>query len=224
MFKKKPKKQIPYNPWIAAKREWMERNGAELAALRWWRLIGLFALMVAAVAIAGAMWFAAQPTIKPFVVAVDDLGRAQAIGVMEKAGTADERVIRSQLGRFIENWRLVSADGARQRVAIDYVYAMLPAKSAARTKLNDWYSKNNPLTRAKNQLVDVQLSSVLKVTERTYQIEWHENIYEHTGVLLSKTRYKAAAQIKLQSPTDEQQVYLNPLGVLLENLSFTSQN
>lgn len=223
MFKRRQQPPLPENPWMAAKREWIERNGAELASLRWWRGLALFSMLTAAVAVGAALWFAAQPIIKPFVVAVDDLGRAQAIGVMDDAATADERVIRAQLGKLIESWRLVSPDGTRQRRAIETVYSMLPTNTPARRQLNEWYSINNPLERAQDQLVSVALSSVLKVTDTTYQVEWYETVRKHDGKKMSDDRYKAALQIHLQPPTSEKQVYLNPLGILLNDISWAKQ-
>ena len=89
------------NPYLDARCEWNERYGGYIAAATSWRRCACAALAVAAVAVGGLVWSAGQTRIVPYVVAVDRLGDALAVGRADTALPADARIVRAQLARWI---------------------------------------------------------------------------------------------------------------------------
>ena len=111
----------PYNPYLAARREWDERYGDLITRARNWRLIALTSSLVALAAVAGMAFLASRSRIIPFVVAIDSLGRPVATGLAEQATSADDRLRRATVLSWIEDLRTVTTDGVAQRRAIDRV-------------------------------------------------------------------------------------------------------
>ena len=80
------------NPYLSARREWNERYGDYIARARNWRRAAFAALAVSLVLAIGVAWQAAQSKVVPYVVEVDKLGDAVAVGRADRAAPADSRV------------------------------------------------------------------------------------------------------------------------------------
>jgi type IV secretion system protein VirB5 len=200
-----------YNPYLAARREWDERYGDQMARARNWRMIAVLCTMVALVATSGVVWLSVRSRIVPFVVVTDNLGRPVASGLADQASTADEQLKRSTVIEWVENLRLVTTDGIAQRRAIDRVYAHIASGSPAQTFISDFYRTGQPFTRAQVETVSVDVQSVLQDSEQTFEVEWLETIRDLYGAVKEKDRWKGAFSIALNPPKDERLARINPL-------------
>jgi type IV secretory pathway TrbF-like protein len=80
-----------YNSYLAARREWDERYGDQMARARNWRTIAVLCTMVALVATSGVVWLSVRSRIVPFVVVTDNLGRPVASGLRDLYGAVKEK-------------------------------------------------------------------------------------------------------------------------------------
>src|SRR3546814_17214127 len=69
----------PVTPYQRAAQLWDERLGSDRVQARNWRLMAVFCLALAVGFAAALIWQSAQSRITPSVVAVDELGAAQAV-------------------------------------------------------------------------------------------------------------------------------------------------
>ena len=210
-----------YNPYLAARREWDERYGDQIVRARNWRTMAVLCTMVALVATSGVVWLSVRSRIIPFVVVTDNLGRPVASGLADQASTADEQLKRSTVIEWVENLRLVTTDGIAQRRAIDRVYAHIASGSPAQTFISDFYRTGQPFTRAQAETVSVDVQSVLRDSEETFEIEWLETIRDLYGAVKEKDRWKGAFSIALNPPKDERLARINPLGVYVTQASWS---
>jgi type IV secretion system protein TrbF len=210
-----------YNPYLAARREWDERYGDQIARARNWRTTAVICILVALVATSGVVWLSIRSRIVPFVVVTDNLGRPVASGLADQASTADEQLKRSTVIEWVENLRLVTTDGIAQRRAIDRVYAHIASGSPAQTFISDFYRTGQPFTRAQTETVSVDVQSVLQDSEETFEIEWLETIRDLYGAVKEKDRWKGAFSIALNPPKDERLARINPLGVYVTQASWS---
>ena len=210
-----------YNPYLAARREWDERYGDQIARARNWRTTAVLCILVALVATSGVVWLSVRSRIVPFVVVTDNLGRPVASGLADQASTADEQLKRSTVIEWVENLRLVTTDGIAQRRAIDRVYAHIASGSPAQTFISDFYRTGQPFTRAQTETVSVDVQSVLQDSEETFEIEWLETIRDLYGAVKEKDRWKGAFSIALNPPKDERLARINPLGVYVTQASWS---
>lgn len=210
-----------YNPYLAARREWDERYGDQIARARNWRTAALLSAAITLVATSGVVSLSVRSRVVPFVVVTDNLGRPVASGLADQASTADEQLKRSTLIEWVENLRLVTTDGVAQRRSIDRVYAHIASGSPAQTFISDFYRANQPFTRAQTETVSVDVQSVLQDSEETFEVEWIETVRDLYGTAKEKDRWKGAFTIALNPPKDEKQARINPLGIYVTQANWS---
>jgi type IV secretory pathway TrbF-like protein len=81
---------------------------------------------------------AVRPKFVPYIIEVDKLGEAFAVGPAQLAAPADARAVRASLASFISAYRLATLDLELQRRAIFWVYGMLKTKDPATTKMDEF--------------------------------------------------------------------------------------
>jgi type IV secretory pathway TrbF-like protein len=226
-FQAKPdEKQIAgdgTNVYLNARREWNERYGSYIAREKAWRLTAILALSCAVISITGVIFLASQNRLVPYVVAVDKLGSVVTVRRADVAAAPDERVIRAQLARWIQNVRSVYTDAGAERTVINEAYAMVNQHGPAYNTLNEFFKANQPFERAKAQTVGVEVESVLPITGNTWRVEWMESIRGRDGSLMSKTAQQASITVSINPPTDEATILLNPMGIYVDSYSWSQR-
>ena len=216
----KPKTAELHNPYLAARREWDERFGEFISRARNWRTMAAISALVALVATCGMVWQATRSRVIPFVVLVDSLGRPIASGLAEQASVGDDRLRRAVIQEWIENVRLVTTDGIAQRRAIDHVYAYIASGTNAQAFISDFYRDDPPFKRAQTGTVSVEVKTVLPTSDRTFEVDWVETARDLFGGVKSTDHWKGSFMIALNSPTEERQARINPLGLYVTAASW----
>jgi len=225
-FTIRPKESQPraqaeqYNPYLAARREWDERYGDQITRAKNWRTMAALSGLVSLLATSGLIWMSVRSHVVPFVVLVDSLGRPVASGIAEQASGNDDRLRRASIFTWIENLRLVTADGVTQRKAIDRVYAEIANGSAAQTFVSDFYRAAPPSNRAQTETVSVEVNSVLPTSDRTYEVEWIETTRDLYGAVKAMDHWKGSFSAVINPPKDEGQARINPVGLYVTNASW----
>lgn len=211
------------NPYLDARREWNERYGSYIARERAWRRIALMSLLVTGFAVGGAVYIGSQSKIIPYVVQVDNLGSAIAIRAADKMQPVDERVLKATLARCVAQLRTVSVDATVQKQEILELYAYLKSGEPAMVAINEWFRQNSPFKRAQEETVSVEVSSVLPLSEESWQVEWVEILRARSGQETGRNRMKAVVTIEISPPKNKEMILKNPLGVYLKDISWTRQ-
>lgn len=214
------KQAAPYNPYLAARREWDERYGDQITRARNWRMVALLCALIALLETSGLLWMSAHSRVLPFVVLIDSLGRPVASGFAGQTTVNDDRVKRSEIFEWIENLRLITTDGIAQRKAIDFVYAHIANGSSAEAFISEFYRSDPPAKRAKTQTVSIEVKSVLPTSDRTYEVDWVETTRDLYGAIKSTARWKGSFTIAINPPTSERVARINPLGLYVTNASW----
>jgi type IV secretion system protein VirB5 len=211
----------PYNPYLAARRDWDERYGNLITRAKNWRLMALVSGVVALAAVIGMAVLATRSRIIPFVVAIDSLGRPVATGVAEQASSADDRLKRATVLSWVEDLRTVTTDGIAQRRSIDRVYAHIANGSQAQPFVTEFYRNDPPQKRAQTETTSVDVKSVLPTSDRTVEVEWIETTRDLYWTVKTQERWKGSFTIAVSPPSDERLARVNPLGVYVTNASWT---
>ena len=210
----------PYNPYIAARKEWDERYGHMMARERNWRTMALLCGLTALVAVGGMIRQSGRSHVIPFVVAMDSLGRTVAAGPADQATSTDDRLKRATLFSWVEDLRTVTTDGIAQRKAIDRVYSHIAGGSQAQAFVSEFYRSDPPQKRAESETVSVEVRSVLPTSDRTLEVEWMETARDLYGAVKSQDHWKASFTIAVNPPTEERIARINPLGIYVTNASW----
>jgi type IV secretion system protein VirB5 len=235
LFRKeaKPEQQVEKastNPYLNARRSWNEHVGGVVASRQSWQVLGILSLLIALAAVGGIVHIGSQSRFIPYVVEVDKLGQAVGVRAADTVQPADPRVIRASVASFISDARLVTPDVALQRAAVLRIYAMLAPNDPATAKMNEWLNgteSSNPFKRAEQEMVNIEIQSVLPQTDSTWQVDWVETVRDRQGVLKGQPfKMRALIGVYVLPPTTsttEDQLNQNPLRIFINNFSWSKQ-
>jgi type IV secretion system protein TrbF len=210
------------NPYVEARREWNDRYLDLVRARRWWQITAVAELVLMAVLSGGLVALSLQHKTVPYVVEVDALGAATAVKPADAAARpTDERIMRYQLVAFIRGARTVMTDRAAMKRTLDQVYAY--ARGPARTFLDDHYRANNPFEVAKTYTVLPAVTSLLQLSDRSWQVRWSEEQRGLDGVLLGRSQWEAVLSVETVPPTKADAIQANPFGLYVTEIRWTKQ-
>jgi len=210
-----------YDPYVLGRQEWAEQFGSHIKEKENWRTLAVIAVVIALIATAGCVYALTQNRFIPYVVAVDRLGVATAVGRADQATKADTRIIRAELAQWVAAARSVYVDAAAQRSVIDAAYAKVTRGSPAFQELNGFYREKSPFERAQTETVTVEVQTVLALSANTWRVEWIEVTRGRNGEELRRENWQAAVSITVAAPNDEPTILRNPLGIYIPEFSWT---
>lgn len=215
--------KAPENPYLAARQEWNERYGSAIHAARSWKIVGVTGMLMAVIGFGYALYLSTQVKLVPYIVEVDRLGTAVQAGFPQQIEYADPRVVRATLGTFVASFRSVTPDTVVQKQYIDRTYALLRTSDPATEKINNWFRGNSPFDRARTMTVSIEATSIVPLSNQTYQVDWTEYERDRQGKELATRRFRGIATVTLTPPQDESVIRLNPIGLYLTDFDWTAQ-
>ncbi|HIC82164.1 MAG TPA: conjugal transfer protein TrbF [Kiloniellaceae bacterium] len=205
-------------PYQKAAQVWDERIGSARLQARNWRIMAFGCLVLSLGLSGGVVWQAGRSTITPYVVEIDTLGQTRAIGPAVAAYKPSDAQIAYHLAAFIGRVRSLSIDPivVRRNWLLAYDYA---TDRAANT-LNEYARANDPFGRVGERTVTVEVTSVVRASDDSFEIRWREQVYEN-GSLAGTERYTAVLSIIVQRPRNEETLRKNPLGIYVHGLNWS---
>jgi type IV secretion system protein VirB5 len=156
----------------------------------------------------------------PYVVALDDVGRAVPVIPAKQVAVKDVRLQEAVVARWITDLRTVVTDAVAQRRLVDEVYAQTGKSSPASATITEFYSKSSPFDLLTKQTVDASVESIVQQSPKTYEVAWTEVTRDLGGGLVATHRYRAFVSVVTQEVTDAKQALVNPLGLYVTNLTW----
>jgi type IV secretion system protein VirB5 len=209
------------NPYLAARGAWDERYGDLIVRARNWRMACFAALLVALAAVGGLVVVSQQTRLVPFVVAVNELGRPVASGVATpERFKVDEPVVKAQIADFVSAWRGITTDWTFQREQIDKVFAHIGQGTPAQVAISDWYRADPPQQRGLQGTVQIDIQSVLKTGDKSFEVQWSETKRLATGQMQGKEEFRGIVTVAVNPPKSEAEGRVNPLGVYVTNATW----
>mgnify|MGYP003628175794 FL=1 len=210
----------PVTPYQKAEQLWDERIGASRVQARNWRLMA-FGCFATSVALSGALvWQSMQSRVAPYVVEVDKFGEARAVApAIQNYQPADSQVA-WHLARFVTHVRGVSTDPVLVRQ--NWLAAYDFATDRAALFLNEYAKTNDPFGQIGTRSVSVQVTSVVRASDTSFQVKWTEQVYER-GSLAKTERWTAILTTILQPPRSAEQLRKNPLGLFVSAIDWSRE-
>ena len=210
----------PVTPYQAAAQAWDERIGSARVQAKNWRLMAFGCLALALVMAGGLVWRSAQSIVTPYVVEVDNAGQVRAVGEAATPYKPSDAQIAYHLAHFITLVRSLSIDPIVVRQNWLDAYDYTTDKGAV--VLNDYASKNDPFARVGKESVTVQITSVTRASDASFNVRWTEQRFVN-GAPAGTERWNAVVSIVLQTPRTEQRLRRNPLGIYVNGLSWSRE-
>ena len=210
----------PETPYQRAGQMWDERIGSARVQAKNWRLMALGGLMLTTGLSAGLIWQSMQSRVVPYVVEVDRLGQARSVAQVDTAYEPTDPQIAWHLGRFIANVRSRSLDPVLMRE--NWLSAYDFATERASLFLGEYARGDDPFAQVGRRTVSVQVTSIVRASERSFRVAWTEAEYEH-GSLAGTSRWTAMLTVKVQPPRSADVLRKNPLGLYVDAIDWSRE-
>ncbi|GAA4492499.1 conjugal transfer protein TrbF [Gluconacetobacter tumulicola] len=216
-FGKTPEPETPYHK---AGQVWDDRIGSARVQARNWRLAFFGCLALSGGLAAGLVWQSLRGTVTPWVVQIDHLGQAQAVGPATAAYRPTDPQIAWYLARFISEVRGIPADPVVLRQNWLDAYNYVTDRGAL--ALNDYARTSDPFSRLGKMQVAVEIASVIRASDDSFRVEWVERRYVD-GALAATERWSAILTIAVHTPTDAERLRKNPLGIYIHAFNWSRE-
>ena len=210
----------PATPYQAAGQVWDDRIGSPRVQAKNWRLMAFGCLTLALLMAGGLVWRSAQSIVTPYVVEVDNAGQVRAVGEAATPYRPNDAQTAHHIARFVTLVRSLSIDPIVVRQNWLDAYDYTTDKGAA--ALNDYARVNDPFARIGRESVTVQISSVTRASDTSFNVRWTETRFVN-GALDRTERWNAVISTVLQAPRTEQRLRKNPLGIYVNGLSWSRE-
>jgi type IV secretion system protein VirB5 len=205
-----------------ARKEWDDRMGGAVIQARNWRLATLLALGLVLVSLAGTIYLGAQPKAVPHIVQVDKIGAPTYIGPIGQSAREyrpGDATIKYHLRRFIDQTRGVSSDPAVVRKNWTDAYTVITPNAA--NQLGAYAERNDPIKRAQDARVTVDVSSIVQVSKETWQADWEEKTWDKAGNQVGSAVWRGTFKVLLRTPESEDQIATNPIGLYIDEFHWS---
>jgi type IV secretion system protein VirB5 len=210
----------PETPYQRAAQVWDERIGSARVQARNWRLMAFGCLILSGGFASALVWQSTTGTVVPWVVEVDNLGEAHAVGPAKASFEPSDPQIAFHLAHFIEQVRAIPADAIIVRQNWLRAYEFTTDRGAL--ALNDYARANDPFTRVGRQQIAVEVSSVIRASPNSFRVAWTERHYEN-GQLSTTERWTAILTIVIQPPRNAERLRANPLGIYVNAINWSRE-
>lgn len=210
----------PVTPYQKAAQVWDTRMGDALAHARNWRLMAFGSMGLSLILSGGVIWQAGKSSIVPYVVELEAQGSARAMRSAIEAYLPNDAQIAFHLANFVEKVRSLPIDPVVVRK--NWLQAYDYATARAANTLNEHARKNDPFSRIGERTVAIEVTSVVRASESSFQIRWLERLYVN-GSLASTQRWTALASVVIDPPRDAETLRKNPLGIYVTSLAWSRE-
>ena len=208
----------PATPYQSAAQAWDERIGSARVQAHNWRLMALGSLVLSFVFSSILLWLGRSGTAVPYIVEIDRQGGARAIGPAAEVYRPTDAQIAFHLARFIESVRSLSIDPVVVRQSWLKAYDFVT--STAAVTLNAYARDNDPFAKVGRETVSVEVTSVVRASDASFQIRWAERSFEG-GAPKDTRRLTGIFTVVVVAPRTAEQITRNPLGIYVHAFNWS---
>ncbi|GGE05900.1 conjugal transfer protein TrbF [Tsuneonella deserti] len=210
----------PETPYQRAGKLWDERIGAARVQARNWRWMAFGGLGLTVAMSSALIWQSLQSRVVPYVVEVDSLGEARAVAPADRDYQPGDAQVAWHLARFIEHVRTISLDPVLMRR--DWLSAYDFVTRRGGQFLSDYANSARPFDVVGERTVSVQVTSVVRASDRSFQVKWTETAFER-GAQAGTSRWTAILAVVRRPPPSADTLRRNPLGIYVDAVDWSRE-
>jgi len=161
--------------------------------------------------------------VTPYVVEVDKLGLARALGPVEPLRHTDTRLVVSQIAEFVREVRTIVPSDVAEGEVMARAYAFVDQGGAA--FLNAYFTdpRNNPHALGRLMTRTAEVTAVLPSGPGGggWRVQWVETEYPVDGGTPEVHPWEAYVGVRLSPPETTESIERNPLGVYITSITWT---
>jgi type IV secretion system protein VirB5 len=154
------------------------------------------------------------------VVEVDRLGEPRALAPADKEYQPTDPQIAWHLAHFITDVRTISLDPVLMRSNWLAAYDFVTLRGAR--FLDDYARAVDPFAEIGTHSVSVQVTSVVRASDRSFQVKWIETDFER-GNLASTSHWTAMISVVIRPPASAEVLRKNPLGLYVDAVDWSQE-
>ena len=208
----------PVTPYQKAAQAWDERLGSARVQAHNWRLVAVGSLGLSLLLAAMLLWIGRTGAIVAYVVEIDSRGGTRAVGPAAETYAPSDAQIAYHLTRFVDNVRALSIDPVVVRQNWLRAYDFVTDKAAV--TLNEYAREVDPFSRVGRQTVAVEVTSVVRASDTSFQVRWLERAFEG-GAVRDTKRLTGLFSIVINPPRTVDAVRKNPLGIYVHAFNWS---
>ena len=213
---------LPETPYLKAKEIWDNRIGSARHQAWNWRLAFFGALAVCFVLVLGLIYLSTKSTVVPFIVEVGQGGEVLAVTKAVQANrSANDAEIKYFLTKWIRDVRQVPLDVVIKKQSWLSAYGCM--RQSAALKMNEYVKAEDPMARIGRETVSITPTAILKMSDKTFQVRWTENVFSKDGSAKESYRMTALVTIDFSKPATEKDMLANPLGLFISDFSWSKE-
>lgn len=205
------------NPYLAARREWVERYGDYVNIAKIAAVVAIGAIIGDVVLAYGLVHEADRTHTVTRIIEVNKLGRARTVEPVTVSGVPSYAV-RYQLARWITLTHEVITDPLAEKKLVDEATGMVT--QSALGPLNKWWKPRNPMRKLRTESVDVDVTSAVSLSPHSYQVQWTQTTYTLTGRIQKVSHWQGVIGYTVIPPATASAQRNNPLGIYVTNFSW----
>jgi type IV secretion system protein TrbF len=210
----------PVTPYQKSAQLWDERIGSARVQAKNWRLMAFGSLGLCFLLAGGLTWQSLRSRVTPFVVEVDRLGATQAVAPAETHYQPTDTQIAYFLAHFISDVRSLSIDPVLVRA--NWLEAYDFATDHGAVFLNDFARRNDPFSHVGERTVSVDVISVVRMSDASFQVKWQEQTFEHESLAKSE-HWTAILSVMTKEPANADILRKNPLGLYVNSINWSRE-
>jgi type IV secretion system protein TrbF len=88
--------------------------------------------------------------------------------------------------------------------------------------LGEYARESNPFAEIGRKTVSVQVTSVVRASDTSFQVKWRESIFER-GSLASTSDWTAILTVRIETPKSAEVLRKNPLGLYVDGIAWSRE-
>ena len=215
---KLPESAFSYNK---AKEIWDDRIGHSVKRAANWRLIAFGGILLSTLLVLVVGFLISKSSVETFIVQVDSKsGEVLNVGNVRESYVPQLQEYKYFISEFIKNVRSVSSDRIIIQENWKTAYKFLTVKG--NNQLTEYAKANDPFALCGKVTVAVNIETINKITNNSYQINWIETIYNYSGGS-SQKEYSGILTVVNIPPNGKTDVINNPLGIYIDEISWSEK-
>ncbi len=209
-------------PYQRAKQAFDDLIGNARVQAANWRLAFFGCLILLLIAVTGLIVVSLKVRVIPYVVEVNQQGAVNLVGRAEQTYQPSLAAIKYFVSQFVTWIRSIPVDPVvlRQNFLNSYNFVTPKGKNT----LSAYAQEQDPFKKLGQKAVSVDLSSIVKLSENSYQVMWIEQEYSSSGAPVQKKGYTGVFNLEFRTPKDEKAVFANPLGIYIDFFNIPQVN
>lgn len=206
-----PSSAEPVTPFSSPQDWWTKwRRDPELRAA-WWKGMAFSLVLLQGLSLVGLILLGLRPALLPYEVRTDAQGQVISVAPMRPYRPQEEQ-LREVVKRWVKNTRWLPLDSVVLRN--QWQEAMAMSTQPVQQRLRAYIDAAGLEKLAGNGVaVDVQIETVLVLSERTFQVDWTETVYTPQGQQKDTSKWSGNVQLVVQLPKTKEELERNPLGI-----------